>query len=104
MHAIGRLVLHPLLANIQVSWVKMGGEGARICLQSGANDLGGTLMEESITRAAGATHGQEMTPTQLQAIAVDAGRMPRQRTTLYGMVDEISSARARAHPALRRLH
>jgi FO synthase len=105
MHAIGRLVLHPLLANIQVSWVKMGGEAARICLQSGANDLGGTLMEESITRAAGASHGQEMTPAQLQAIAVDAGRLPRQRTTLYGMVDEIPPAQARAPlPARRRLH
>jgi FO synthase len=92
MHAIGRLVLHSLLPNIQTSWVKMGREGARICLQSGANDLGGTLMEESITRAAGASHGQEMTPAQLQTIAYDAGRVPSQRTTLYEMVGDVSSA------------
>jgi len=109
MHAIGRLVLHPLLPNIQTSWVKMGGDGARICLQSGANDLGGTLMEESITRAAGATHGQEMTPAQLQDIAHAAGRVPRQRTTLYGMVGDVSSAAAPAKayapsPALRQLN
>ena len=109
MHAIGRLVLHPLLPNIQTSWVKMGGEGARICLQSGANDLGGTLMEESITRAAGASHGQEMTPAQLQDIAHDAGRVPLQRTTLYGMVGEVSSATAPGNagapsPLLRQLH
>jgi len=109
MHAIGRLVLHPLLPNIQTSWVKMGGDGARICLQSGANDLGGTLMEESITRAAGATHGQEMTPAQLQDIARAAGRVPRQRTTLYGMVGDVSSAAAPAKayapsPALRQLN
>jgi FO synthase len=109
MHAIGRLVLHPLLPNIQTSWVKMGSEGARICLQSGANDLGGTLMEESITRAAGATHGQEMTPAQLQDIAHDAGRVPLQRTTLYEMVGEVSSATAPGNastpsPLLHQLH
>ena len=109
MHAIGRLVLHPLLPNVQTSWVKMGGEGARICLQCGANDLGGTLMEESITRAAGAVHGQEMTPAQLQDIAHDAGRVPQQRTTLYGMVGEVSSAAAPVSadapsPLLHQLH
>jgi hypothetical protein len=107
--AIGRLVLHPLLPNIQTSWVKMGGDGARICLQNGANDLGGTLMEESITRAAGAIHGQEMTPAQLQDIAYAAGRVPRQRTTLYGVVGDVSSATAPAKayapsPALRQLN
>jgi FO synthase len=108
MHAIGRLVLHPLLPNIQTSWVKMGAEGAGICLQSGANDLGGTLMEESITRAAGATHGQEMTPTQLQTIAHEAGRVPLQRTTLYEIVGDASSAASpkacAPPPALRQLH
>jgi FO synthase len=92
MHAVGRLVLHPLIRNIQTSWVKMGPHGAAICLQSGANDLGGTLMEESITRAAGATHGQQMTPAQLESIARDAGRVPGQRTTLYAPVDDVSSA------------
>ena len=84
MHAVGRLVLHPLVANIQASWVKMGPEGARLCLQSGANDLGGTLMEESITRAAGAAHGAEMSPAALEALALSVGRRPRRRTTLYG--------------------
>ena len=62
MHAVARLALHPLIPNIQASWVKLGPDGAGACLQAGANDLGGTLMNESITRAAGAAHGQEMTP------------------------------------------
>jgi FO synthase len=92
MHAVARLALHPHITNIQTSWVKMGPGGAAICLQSGANDLGGTLMEESITRAAGATHGQEMTPAQLQDIAYQAGRLPRQRTTLYAMVGDVCDA------------
>jgi len=94
MHAIGRLVLHPLLPNIQTSWVKMGGEGARICLQSGANDLGGTLMEESITRAAGATHGQEMTPAQLQASRVTRVACPCSERRFTGWL-----ARFRPRPA-----
>ena len=54
MHAVARLALHPLIPNIQISWVKMGPDGAAACLKAGANDLGGTLMNESITRAAGA--------------------------------------------------
>jgi FO synthase len=83
MHAVARLALHPLIPNIQVSWVKMGAEGARLCLAAGANDLGGTLMDESISRAAGAAHGQEMTPGALEAIITALGRTPRQRTTLY---------------------
>jgi FO synthase len=62
MHAVARLVLSPYITNIQTSWVKMGGKGAALCLQAGANDIGGTLMNESITRAAGAKHGQEFTP------------------------------------------
>ncbi len=62
MHAVARLALHPLIANIQTSWVKMGPEGVKVCLRAGANDLGGTLMDETITRSAGAVHGQEMTP------------------------------------------
>ncbi len=60
MHAVARLVLDPLIANIQTSWVKMGPEGAVLCLSAGANDFGGVLMNESITRAAGAAHGQEI--------------------------------------------
>ncbi|HMD64982.1 MAG TPA: 5-amino-6-(D-ribitylamino)uracil--L-tyrosine 4-hydroxyphenyl transferase CofH [Stellaceae bacterium] len=83
MHAVGRLVLHPVIANIQTSWVKMGGGGAAACLQVGANDVGGTLMNESITRAAGAVHGQEMPPESMEALIRALGREPRQRTTLY---------------------
>jgi FO synthase len=84
MHAVPRLVLHPLIRNIQTSWVKMGARGAAVCLQAGANDLGGTLMNESITRAAGGVHGQELNGVQLQALARGIGRPARQRTTLYG--------------------
>jgi len=83
MHAVARLVLHPVITNIQTSWVKMGSEGAAFCLASGANDLGGTLMNESITRAAGAVHGQEMPPESMEQVIRALGREPRQRTTLY---------------------
>jgi FO synthase len=84
MHAIARLVLHPHIANIQTSWVKMGPDGAKACLASGANDMGGTLMNESITRAAGAAFGQELPPQAMDALIEAAGRVPYQRTTLYG--------------------
>ncbi|MBM3561517.1 MAG: 7,8-didemethyl-8-hydroxy-5-deazariboflavin synthase subunit CofH, partial [Alphaproteobacteria bacterium] len=84
MHAVARLALHPLVPNIQASWVKMGPEGVLRCLQAGANDLGGTLMNESITRAAGAEHGQELPPPAMEALIRRLGRTPRQRTTLYG--------------------
>ena len=83
MHAVARLVLDPLVANIQVSWVKMGPHGVRLALAAGANDVGGTLMNESITRAAGAGFGQEMRPERLESIIREAGRSPRQRTTRY---------------------
>ena len=85
MHAIARLVLDPLITNIQTSWVKMGPDGAALCLSAGANDFGGVLMNESITRAAGAAHGQELDAAKLEKIIKSAGRTPRQRTTLYGM-------------------
>lgn len=84
MHAVARLVLNPLVPNIQTSWVKMGPEGVKRCLNAGANDLGGTLMNESITRAAGAMHGEEMPPAEAETLIRAVGRMPRQRTTLYG--------------------
>jgi FO synthase len=84
MHAIGRLALHPVVPHIQTSWVKMGRQGARICLESGADDLGGTLMNESITRAAGAAHGQEFAPAAIEAYIGAMGREACQRTTLYG--------------------
>ena len=83
MHAIARLALHPLITNIQTSWVKMGREGVKTCLRSGANDLGGTLMDETITRSAGASHGQEMTPVEMESLIRSLGRIPRQRDTLY---------------------
>ncbi len=83
MHAVARLALHPVITNIQTSWVKMGTGGAAACLKAGANDLGGTLMNESITRAAGAVHGQEMPPENMEALIRSLGREPRQRTTLY---------------------
>lgn len=83
MHAVARLVLHPVIQNIQVSWVKMGADGVAACLAAGVNDLGGTLMNESISRAAGTQHGQEMEPARMEAMIRAAGRVPRQRTTLY---------------------
>ena len=87
MHAVPRLALHPHITNIQTSWVKMGVEGAQAALRSGANDLGGTLMNESISRAAGAAHGQEMPPERMEEAIRAIGRTPRQRTTLYGVPD-----------------
>jgi FO synthase len=83
MHAVGRLALHPWITNIQASWVKLGPAGVAAGLRAGVNDLGGTLMNESISRAAGSEHGQEMTPEQLEALIRDNDRVPRQRTTLY---------------------
>ncbi len=83
MHAIARLVLYPQITNIQVSWVKMGRQGVQAVLQAGANDLGGTLMNESITRAAGGEMGQELSPEQMEEIIREIGRLPVQRTTLY---------------------
>ena len=87
MHAVARLALHPHIRNIQASWVKMGPEGAIACLQSGANDMGGTLMNETITRAAGAAHGQETAPQEMEALITKAGRIPQQRNTVYGGVE-----------------
>jgi FO synthase len=84
MHAVGRLALHPWITNVQASWVKLGLAGAQTVLHAGANDLGGTLMNESISRAAGASHGQELPPEAMEATIRAAGRTPRQRTTLYG--------------------
>jgi FO synthase len=93
MHAVARLVLYPVIRNIQVSWVKMGARGAALCLDAGANDLGGTLMNESITRAAGGVHGQELDAGKLQALAHGIGRPARQRTTLYGVPEALEENR-----------
>jgi FO synthase len=83
MHAVARLALHPWITNIQASWVKLGPEGVRQALVAGVNDLGGTLMNESISRSAGSEWGQEMSPETMEALIRAAGRSPRQRTTLY---------------------
>ncbi|HEX2887434.1 5-amino-6-(D-ribitylamino)uracil--L-tyrosine 4-hydroxyphenyl transferase CofH [Vineibacter terrae] len=88
MHAVARLALHPHITNIQTSWVKMGPAGAAICLKAGANDMGGTLMNESISRAAGTQHGQEFPPAAMEALIRSIGRTPQQRDTLYRPVPE----------------
>ena len=85
MHAVARLAYAGDIDNIQVSWVKMGGEGARQLLRAGANDLGGTLMDENISRAAGAKHGQRMGVEELEAIVAPLGRPLVQRSTLYAL-------------------
>jgi FO synthase len=84
MHAVGRLALHPWIENVQASWVKAGPRGVVEALRAGVNDLGGTLMNESISRAAGAGWGQELPPERMEALIRSADRVPRQRTTLYG--------------------
>lgn len=83
IHAVARLTLSPHISNIQASWVKLGPEGIAACLSAGVNDIGGTLMNETITRSAGAQHGQEMTPEAMEALLDSVGRPSRQRTTLY---------------------
>ena len=88
MHAVARLALDPLIPSIQVSWVKLGIDGAKACLQAGANDLGGTLMNESISRAAGAAHGEELPPATMDGIIASLGRLPAQRTTLYAAASD----------------
>ena len=88
VHAVARLALHPEITNIQASWVKLGPEGTRQALAAGVNDLGGTLMNESISRSAGAEFGQELPPERMEELIRSAGRIPRQRTTLYGVPSE----------------
>ncbi|MCB1644040.1 MAG: 5-amino-6-(D-ribitylamino)uracil--L-tyrosine 4-hydroxyphenyl transferase CofH [Pseudomonadales bacterium] len=100
IHAIARLALNPYFRNIQASWTKLGHEGVRACLNAGVNDLGGTLMNETITRAAGASHGQETSPEEMEAIIRAAGRIPRQRTTAYGEVSESQRQKSMSAPEL----
>ena len=83
VHAVARLALHPEIANIQASWVKLGPDGVAAALSAGVNDLGGTLMNESISRAAGSEFGQELPPGAMEELIRANGRTPRQRTTLY---------------------
>ena len=94
MHAVPRLALNGAISNIQTSWVKMGRDGAMLALQCGANDLGGSLMNESITRAAGAEHGQEWPPAEMAAAISYLGRQARMRTTLYGEAPAAQQERA----------
>ncbi len=104
MHAVGRLALHPLIPRIQASWVKLGPTGAAAALRSGANDMGGTLMNESISRAAGADHGQELAPEAMETLIRSIERRPRQRTTLYGEPAEAQVRRSFGAPPLVELH
>ncbi len=91
MHSVARIAYHGDIDNIQVSWVKMGVEGSRQLLQAGANDLGGTLMDENISRAAGAKHGQRMGVEELEALVAPLGRPLVRRSTLYAMAGTASS-------------
>ena len=88
MHSVARITLHGHIDNIQASWVKMGHAGVQACLNAGCNDLGGTLMNESISRAAGTLHGQETSPEEMTRIIKSANRSPRQRNTVYGNVSK----------------
>lgn len=83
MHAVARLMLNDSIRNVQVSWVKLGPKLAQLCLNAGANDFGGTLMEERISSSAGAMHGQYMSPAEFHRLIRDLGRIPAQRSTTY---------------------
>jgi FO synthase len=87
MHAVARIAYHGLIDNVQASWVKLGAVGARQLLAAGVNDLGGTLMDENISRAAGATHGQGLTAADFVAIVEPTGRPVAQRSTLYEPIE-----------------
>jgi FO synthase len=91
MHAVGRIAYNGWIDNIQASWVKMGVEGAKQLLAAGCNDLGGTLMDENISRAAGASHGQRMQEADFRGLVESVGRHLEQRTTLYGRVEPVTA-------------
>nr|WP_307854010.1 bifunctional FO biosynthesis protein CofGH [Streptomyces sp. RG38] len=97
VHALARVLLHGRIANIQTSWVKLARQSVLDVLRGGVNDLGGTLMEETISRMAGSAQGSHKSVTDLESLARDAGRPARMRTTLYGAVDAEREAVARAH-------
>ena len=98
MHAVARITYRGLIDHVQGSWVKLGLSGVSQLLQAGADDLGGTLMDENISRAAGAVHGTDITPDDFRAMLEPLGRTLEQRTTLYGTVDpvvaEVAAAQA----------
>ncbi len=91
VHALGRVLLAGAIPNIQVSWVKLSREVSQACLRSGANDYGGTLMEENISRLAGATSGQYLSPAELQDRILELGRIPAERNTTYSRIRPIGS-------------
>ncbi|MGL5912402.1 MAG: 5-amino-6-(D-ribitylamino)uracil--L-tyrosine 4-hydroxyphenyl transferase CofH, partial [Phycicoccus sp.] len=101
MHAVARIAYAGLVDNVQASWVKLGQAGARQLLRAGVNDLGGTLMDENISRAAGAAHGQLLDAREFERLAASAGRPVRQRSTLYGEVGSGSGSARRSAPAAR---
>lgn len=88
MHAVSRLMLGHDIPNLQISWVKLGREMAQMCLSAGANDFGGTLINERISRMAGATTGQYLPPAEIERLILDMGRLPAQRNTLYEILHE----------------
>jgi FO synthase len=100
VHAMARLLLHGRIDNVQCSWVKLGDDGCRILLQGGVNDLGGTLMEETISRMAGSQHGSRKSVAEIEAVAAPLGRPVRQRTTMYGEVPAERQTVARGAEAL----
>jgi FO synthase len=93
-HAVGRIAFDGLIPNIQASWVKLGLAGGERLLRAGCNDLGGTLMDENISRASGAAHGQLATPEELEATIRAAGRVPARRNTLYEILDSPAAVSA----------
>jgi FO synthase len=92
IHAVARIAFDGLIPNIQASWVKLGLDAGARLLDAGCNDIGGTLMNESISRAAGAAHGQLATPEELEQAIRRMDRIPMQRTTLYGLADTAATA------------
>lgn len=104
VHALSRVLLHGAIRNVQVSWVKLGFENSKACLQAGANDFGGTLMEESISKAAGATFGEFVSPEEFRAHIRSIGRVPAERSTTYKILrsfERCEDDAATAPPALR---
>jgi FO synthase subunit 2 len=86
LHALARVVLYPHIRNIQASWVKLGRKLAQSALNCGANDLGGTLIEEKISKSAGATNGEYMSPQEFEELIREINRLPKQRNTLYKLI------------------
>ena len=96
MHAVARIAFAGLIDNVQASWVKLGLDGGAALLSAGCNDMGGTLMDENISRAAGAAHGQMATPEELEAAIRSAGRTPARRNTVYEILEPAARPQAPA--------